>query len=351
MNSLNIDGRAIGPGKPTFVIAEIGVNHDGSVQKAIELARVAANCGADAVKLQIFRAAQLMHPTGTFAQYQSSRAIGADHPADMLRRYELSTEEVRKVVHCIRELNLIPLATPFSPPDMEIVESFHLPAVKVASPDLVNQLLLRRITRYGRPILLSTGAATIDEVEITVGWLRDWDTDFALLHCISSYPTPAEQANLCWINELARRFDVPVGYSDHTIETLSGAFAAAAGAMIVEKHLTLDCSGKGPDHAASADPPHFERYVKQIREADRMRGTPGKSVLNIEGDVRCVSRQSLVLRRDVRAGEILREDDLTAQRPGTGIPAAEIDRVVGRRVMRAMNAGSLLQFEMLLQAA
>jgi sialic acid synthase SpsE len=113
----------------------------------------------------------------------------------------------------------------------------------------------------------------------------------------------------------------------------------------------LDCSAKGPDHAASADPLHFERYVKQIRDADRMRGTPGKLVLEIESDVRLVSRQSLVLRRDVRAGEILREEDLTVQRPGTGIPAAEIDRVVGRRVTRPMHAGSLLQIEMLSQAA
>jgi N,N'-diacetyllegionaminate synthase len=355
MNQLNIDGREIGPGRNTFIIAEIGVNHDGSVQKAIELVRVAAHCGADAIKLQLFRASLLMHSTSQFAEYQKQRGgagiSGNESPADMLRRYELSVDDVRKVVQAAREAKLVPLATPFSPPDMETVAGLRLPAVKVASPDLVNRLLLSRIAAYGRPMLLSTGAATMEEVETTVGWLRGWNANFALLHCVSSYPTPADQANLCWIGELAARFDVPVGYSDHTTETATGAFAAAAGAVVVEKHLTLDRASKGPDHASSADPLYFERYVKQIREADRLRGTPGKCVLPIEEDVRTVSRQSLVVRRSVKAGEILREEDLTVQRPGTGMSASMIDAAVGRRMTCAVQAGSLLQPEMLSDAA
>jgi sialic acid synthase SpsE len=351
MTHFSIDGREIGPGRATFVIAEIGVNHDGSVQKAIELVRVAANCGADAVKLQLFRAGLLMHASSTFAEYQKQRAGTTDSPADMLRRYELSAEEVRKVVHTVRELKLVALATPFSPPDLESVAALRLPAVKVASPDLVNRLLLRRIASYGRPMLLSTGAATMEEVETSVRWLREWKATFALLHCVSSYPTPPEHANLCWITELAARFSVPIGYSDHTTETVTGALAAAAGATIVEKHLTLDRNARGPDHATSADPVHFERYVKQIREADRLRGTPGKCVLEIEEDVRTVSRQSLVVRRDIKPGEILREEDLTVQRPGTGMPAAMIDQAIGRRVTRALHAGSLLQPDMFSDAA
>jgi len=353
MTKLSIGGREIGPGRNTFVIAEIGVNHDGSVQKAIELVRVAANCGADAIKLQLFRAGLLLHASSTFAEYQKQRGGGgsAESPADMLRRYELSVDDVRKIVHAARELKLVPLATPFSPSDMDTVAALRLPAVKVASPDLVNRLLLSRIAAYGRPMLVSTGAATMAEVDSSVAWLRGWNAKFALLHCVSSYPTPPDHANLCWISELAARFDVPIGYSDHTTETATGAFAAAAGAMIVEKHLTLDRSARGPDHAASADPLHFERYVKQIREADRLRGTPGKCVLEIEEDVRTVSRQSLVVRRDLKPGEILREEDLTVQRPGTGMPAAMIDDAIGRRVTRALQAGSLLQPDMLSDAA
>jgi sialic acid synthase SpsE len=269
----------------------------------------------------------------------------------MLRRYELSSHDVQKVVRAIREMNLVPLATPFSPPDVETITAMRLPAVKIASPDLVNRPLLSRVASYGRPMLLSTGAATMQEVDQCVGWLSEWGGSFALLHCVSGYPTPAEQANLCWIGELAARFNVPVGYSDHTTEVFTGALAVAAGATIIEKHLTYDRAARGPDHAASADPQQFQRYVRQIREAERMCGTPGKRVLDIELDVRKVSRQSLVVRRDIKSGHVLREEDLTVQRPGTGMPAALIMQAIGRKVIRPLPAGSLLQADMLVDDA
>jgi sialic acid synthase SpsE len=350
MRELKIESRVIGARFPTFVIAEIGVNHDGSLCKALELVRIAASCGADAVKLQIFRASMLLHASSSFADYQKRRA-NAETPADMLRRYELSADDIRKVVAAVRERKMIPLATPFSPGDMELVAGLRLPAVKVASPDLVNRPLLERIAGYGRPMLCSTGASTMDEVDTSVRWLREWDARFALLHCVSGYPTPAEHANLCWIGELGARFDVAVGYSDHTTSAATGALAAAAGAVIVEKHLTYDCGAKGPDHAVSADPHQFERYVRQVREADKLRGTPGKSVLDIEQDVRKVSRQSLVVRRDIKMGQVVREDDLTVQRPGTGMPAAMITQAVGRKASRPLQAGMLLQPDMLSGAA
>jgi N,N'-diacetyllegionaminate synthase len=347
---LKIDNRLVGHGRPTFVIAEIGVNHDGSAQRAVELVRIAKSCGADAVKIQLFRASLLMHSSSEFAEYQKQRAPG-DSPSDMLRRYELSSKDVQKVVRTIREMNLVPLATPFSPPDVETITAMRLPAVKIASPDLVNRPLLARAAALGRPLLVSTGAATIEEVERTVGWLRKWNAPFALLHCVSGYPVPAAQANLCWIQELAQRFGVPVGYSDHTTDVLTGALAAAAGALVVEKHLTYDRSARGPDHSASADPDQFFRYVKQIREADQMRGAPGKRVLPVEEDVRTLSRQSLVVRREMKAGEVLRLQDLAVQRPGTGLSPALIEEAVGRKIARPLPAGAILQSDMLSDAA
>jgi sialic acid synthase SpsE len=246
---------------------------------------------------------------------------------------------------------MVPLATPFSPADVETVARLRLPAVKIASPDLVNRPLLAQAAAYGRPLLISTGASTMDEVDETMRWVGEWRAQAALLHCVSSYPAPAAQANLCWIHELAARFDVAVGYSDHTAEAMAGALAAAAGAAVIEKHLTYDRGAKGPDHAASADPQQFARYVKLVREADALRGAPGKRVLEIEQDVRTVSRQSLVMRRELKAGEVLREQDVTVQRPGTGLPAALITWAVGRRVTRALAAGALLQWDMLADAA
>jgi len=346
LSTIQIDGRTIGPTHPPFVVAEIGVNHDGSLQKALQLVDAAAACGADAVKLQIFRAQALLHPSAVFAQYQKN-STSAENPFEFLKQYELSHEDIRRVVQRIRDRKMIPLATPFSPADVEIIDSMRLPGVKIASPDLVNRPLLECAAGLGKPLLISTGAATMDEVEETVGWLRDWDAPFALLHCISAYPVKNNLANLAWIDELAYRFDCPVGYSDHTTSTLAGALATAAGACVIEKHLTYDREAKGPDHAASSDPQLFDRYVRQIRDAQEFRGAPGKTVLPVEEDVRMVSRQSLVLRRTLFPGSTLKREDLTVQRPGTGLPAALITRAIGRRVVRVAPAGSLLQWDML----
>jgi N,N'-diacetyllegionaminate synthase len=350
MTEIQIDTRVLGPGRKTLVIAELGVNHDGLVQRALDLVVAAASCGADAVKLQVFRANALMHASSSMAEYQKQRAK-AESPIDMLRKYELTSAEMRRVVQRIRELNMIPLATPFSSQDLEVIASMRLPAVKIASPDLVNRPLLEEAAALRLPLLVSAGGATRDEVATSVGWMREWRSQYAMLHCVSAYPTPNEQANLCWIAELAREFDCPVGYSDHTTDVVSGALSVAAGACIVEKHLTYDRSAKGPDHAASADPQQFERYVKRIREAEALIGTPGKRVLPIEEDVRKVSRQSLVVKRSLKPGELLRPEDLTFQRPGTGLPAAMMTQAVGRRVSREITAGAMLEWDMLTDAA
>lgn len=344
--SFDIAGRQIGPDHPTFVIAEIGVNHDGDVQKAIELVRIAAACGADAVKLQVFRAATLMHPSCTLAKYQKERVSDND-AIDMLRRYELNRDELRVVVKAITEAKLIPLATPFSPNDVDTIASLRLPAIKIASPDLVNRPLLYEAVQLGRPMLLSTGAATMDEVRTTVGWMKDHFARFAMLHCVSSYPCDLDKANLCWVTELDRALDVPVGYSDHTTHALAGAMAVSAGAVIVEKHLTYDRNARGPDHSASADATQFERYVRHIRDAEALRGMAGKRVLDCEQDVRHVSRQSLVARRTLLVGEEIRVEDLTVQRPGTGISAALWAEVIGQRAAQQIPAGSILQPEMI----
>ena len=331
------------------MIAEIGVNHDGSLQRAMELVEVAAHCRADAVKLQVFRAQTLMHGSGAFAAYQKKQCHDAD-PATMLRKYELQPSEIDEIVEAIRDRGMLPIATPFSISDVQMLVPLNLPALKIASPDLVNRPLLLRAAELHKPLLVSTGAATMDEVAQAVDWLQHIGVPFALLHCISSYPTASHEANLCWIGELSQRFDVPVGYSDHTMDSLSGALAVAAGACIVEKHLTYDCHAVGPDHAASADPTQFAEYVRLIRTAARLRGRPGKRVLAVEEEVRRVSRQSLVLRRDVRSGELLQTDDLMIQRPGTGIPAAMNERVIGRRMLRSLEAGTLLQWDMISDA-
>jgi N,N'-diacetyllegionaminate synthase len=338
------------PKDRTMVIAEIGVNHDGSVDRAIELVHAAARCGADAVKLQCFKAERLMHSSTQFAQYQE-RSILDESPIDMLRRYEMNESELGRIVAEIKRLKLIPLATPFSPEDVETIQSLDLPAIKIASPDIVNWPLLQRAARTRLPLLISTGAANLNEISSSVAWLRGWNAQFALLHCISSYPTPSDQANLCWIAELGERFHVPVGFSDHTTEMMAGAMAVSAGAMFLEKHLTYDRNAVGPDHAASLDPEGFAEYVRLVRLANEMRGRSGKKVLEIERDVRTVSRQSLVAAYDLPAGHRIAERDLRVQRPGTGIPASALPSIVGQRTSHAVKAGEMLTWQILSNAA
>ncbi len=342
---MQIDTHPIGPGHPVFVIAEVGVNHDGSVGTALDLVRRAADAGADAVKVQLFDADRLLHPSAGFAAYQTGQA---DCPRAMLRKYQFDDRAAETVIDAARDAGLVPLATPFSPADVAVIERLGLPAVKIASPDLVNPVLLERAAELNVPLLVSTGAATGEEVWEAAGLLHQLRAEFALLHCVSSYPAAAADAHLNWIKRLSEEHGVPVGYSDHATDPLAGALAVAAGARIVEKHLTHDRAAAGPDHAASADPGQFAEYVRLIRAAEKLLGGTGeKRVLPCEADVRRVSRQSLVLSRDVPAGVPLREADLTVQRPGAGVPAAAVRRVVGLPLKTALPAGTLLEWGML----
>jgi N-acetylneuraminate synthase/N,N'-diacetyllegionaminate synthase len=350
MNDIEIGRTRFSRGGRTMVIAEIGVNHDGKLERALELVRAAAKCDADAVKLQIFRADKLMHESAAFATYQKSSILDAT-PIDMLRRFEMEESELREIVEAIVKAGMIPLATPFSLEDVPLIESLNLPAIKIASPDIVNWPLLKSAAKTGLPLLVSTGAANVNEISSSVAWLRGWNASFALLHCISSYPTPPKSANLCWIRELAERFDVAVGYSDHTTEVISGALAVASGASVIEKHLTYDCSAAGPDHAASLDPEDFRDYVSLVRLACDMRGGGDKRVLDIERDVRMVSRQSVVAARDLLPGHVIQEYDLTVQRPGTGIPASALPSIVGRRIGHTIKAGQMLSWQLISDAA
>ncbi len=340
---LRLGDRNVGIGAPAFVIAEIGVNHDGSVTRALELVGHARDAGADAIKLQLFSAGRLVHPCAGLADYQ--RTAGETDQTAMLRRFELAAGEVQRIVDAARDAGLVPLATPFSPEDLEQIERLDLPAIKLASPDLVNPLLLDAAADSGRAILASTGAADEAEIIWAADRLRGRHAPFALLHCVSSYPTPDPAAQLRRVDTLRRTGEWVVGLSDHTQSELAGALAVAAGASVIEKHLTHDRRAAGPDHAASADPLMFRRYVEAIRQAEVLLGDGrGERVPQAcEADVRRESRQSLVARVDISAGATIARWMLTCQRPGTGLPAAMLDAVIGQRTARPLLAGAMLQ--------
>jgi len=326
---VKIGEREIGTG--VYIIAEIGVNHDGSAQRALDLIDECARAGADAVKFQSFTARELMSSACELAGYQKD--AGETNAIEMLARLQLSADELCACIARAHERGIHAIVTPFTLHDLELMRPVAWDAFKTASPDIINRPLLDAIASDGRPMIVSTGASTIEEVERAIGWLAHAHDRTAYLQCVSSYPTDGAAACLKGIADISRRCRCPVGYSDHTTSVATGAIAVGAGASILEKHVTHNRNAAGPDHAASLEVPEFCEYVRLAREAAEMMST-GKQVLDIEQDVRRLSRQSVVTTRAIQKGETVARDALTIKRPGTGIEPWRIESIVGRTAAR-----------------
>ena len=322
-----------------FVVAEIGVNHDGDPARALELVDAAASSGADAIKMQWFEAKRLVSASADLVDYQ--KAAGETDPTGMLQRLELDRDAMVAVIDRARTHGLKSIVTVFSPELVPVAAELEWDAFKTASPDLVNRPLLEALAGDGRPLILSTGCSTIPEISDALDWVGR--KNLALLHCVSSYPTPVADAALGGIPALAETFGLPVGYSDHTTDPCTGGLAVAAGASILEKHLTWNVDAPGPDHAASMSPGRFGEYVAFARRSALMFGRRTKHVLPSESEVRTGARQSLAFMRDLTAGTIITAEDLTTMRPGNGISPACLPEILGLRLARDVRRGTLIQ--------
>ena len=338
---LHIGDRRVSIEDPPFIIAEIGVNHDGSVERAIDLVHAAANAGADAVKMQWFEAKRLVGERGSVAAYQ--RRSGFRDQAKMLSDLELSAGEMAKVVEAAQQAGIASMVTVFSTELVDAARALDWDAWKTASPDLVHRPLLEALAEDGRPMLVSTGASELDEVVRARDWLSGSETGF--LHCVSAYPTPQGAAALSGIQAIAAATGRPCGYSDHTAETTTGGLAVAAGACILEKHLTWSREAEGPDHVASMEPEGLGSYVDFVRRAHGAMGEDGKSIGDLERDVRRVARQSLRAAVDLPKGAILSSGDLVVKRPGDGLEPWRLPEIVGRRVLRVIPADQAIRIE------
>jgi sialic acid synthase SpsE len=331
---MRIGDRLIDADHEPFVIAEIGVNHDGSVERAVELVDAAARAGADAVKLQLFETDRLLSRAAKLAAYQERG--GTNDPFAMLRALELSTHDMTPIVERAHRSGLHAIVSIFSVELVDHAERLPFDAWKTASTDLINRPLIERMCATDRPIILSTGAATMDEVAETIVWIGDHPHLF--MHCVSAYPTPDEDAALGARLAMMRLTPRALGYSDHTAAVDTGALAVASGACMLEKHFTYDRGAPGPDHAASLDEAQFAEYVRLARRAWRMRGRIEKTVSAIEQDVRAVSRQSITTTRPLAPGHTVERGDLTIKRPGTGLPPVHLESTIGRRIARPVEA-------------
>ena len=334
-DTFQIGDRCIGEHALPYVIAEIGVNHDGSVDRAIQLVREAAAAGADAVKFQWFRADDLVAAGTETAEYQLVQ--GEDDQHSLLKGLELEAAQMAQVVDLAHSLEMHAITTVFCESLVEDARKLPWDAWKVASPDLVHRPLLERLGDDGRPIILSTGAATLEEVLRAQSWLPNAHVSF--LQCLSAYPAEEAEASLSGIAVLASATGRQCGYSDHTIEETTGGLAVAAGATILEKHFTYSTDARGPDHAASLQPDGLARYIQFAHRAHRAMGPRGeKAPQSSESNVRVVSRQSLRAARTLIAGDVLECDDLHIKRPADGLEPWKLEMVVGRTLTRSLQS-------------
>jgi N-acetylneuraminate synthase/N,N'-diacetyllegionaminate synthase len=343
MTRVDIAGRQLGDGHPPFVIAEAGVNHNGQRALALDLVDAAAESGADAVKFQTFSANRLVTADAAQAAYQQHRAA-ASSQREMLRALELEPTALRAARDRATARGLLFLSTPFDIGAVELLAELEVPAYKIGSGDLTNVVLLRAVARHQRPVLLSTGMATLSEIDAAVAVLAAaGDPPLVLLQCTSAYPAPVASANLRAMDTLNERYGTPVGYSDHTDGIAVAIAASSLGAAVIEKHLTLNRSLPGPDHAASLEPAQFAAMAVGIRDAYDALGSPDKAPTDEERQNRQVARRSLVLTRALIAGEAISVSDLDAMRPAEGISPLRIDEVVGRHAAHGLPAGKPLQ--------
>lgn len=334
-----IGDRYVGGDAPAFVIAEAGVNHDGSLDKAHRLVQAAAQAGADAVKFQTFDPNTLVTSTAPAAAYQQETS-GAVDQHSMLAGLTLPDEAWSELAAAASELGLIFMSTPFDIGSLHQLIDLGMPAVKVSSGDVTNHVLLRAIAATEKPVILSTGASTMEEVGRALDVLSA-APGVAVLHCVTAYPSSLEDSNLRVIPALADTFGRVVGWSDHTVGNESAMLAVAVGAKIIEKHLTLDRDSHGPDHRASADPDQLGAYVNQIRSTEAALGTGVKLPTSAELDNRDLVRRSLHARHQLASGHVLRADDLDALRPATGLTADT--PYIGSVLTRALAAGDAVE--------
>ena len=348
MNVVNVNDRKVGPGQPCFIVAEAGVNHNADVELAKQLVDGALAAGADAVKFQTWVTEQVIAPDAPTAEYQR-RSLGAPQTQfEMAKGLELTHGDFREISAYARERRMLFFSTPDDEPSVDFLEELDVPLFKIGSAEVTNLPFLRYVARKGRPIILSTGMATLGEVETAVRAIEDTgNRQLVVLHCVSSYPADPAACNLRAMTTLASAFDYPVGFSDHTLGIMVPIAAVALGACVLEKHLTIDKRLPGPDHAASVEPTELRSMVQAIRTVERALGDGVKRPVPAEIEMKRIVRRALVTTTAIKAGETIAPEHLALRRTCGGLPAEYLSLVIGRRANRNLDANCVIMLEML----
>lgn len=333
-NPININGRAIGADNPIWIIAEAGVNHNGDLALAIELVHAARESGADCVKFQTFRADDLVSKSSPKAKYQLETTDANQSQYEMLKALELKAEDFVRLKEECDKIGICFLSTPYNTGDIDLLESIGTPAYKIASAMSVEPHLLKYVARTGKPVLVSTGMCTMEEVRHTANILRNAGNEqFILYQCTTDYPSRLEDVNLRAMQTIARGTGALVGYSDHCESFTASIAAVALGACSIERHFTLDKTLPGPDHKASSDPQEFAQLVRMIREVDIAMGNAEKKPSPRELDNKVAMRRGIVARNSLSSGAVIAATDIAFKRPLQGVAPNEYEQLIGKRLV------------------
>ena len=328
----------------TFIIAEAGVNHNGSFELAKKLVDKAVWAGADCIKFQTFNSKNLVSKNAQKAEYQKKTTDSSESQLDMLKKLELSKEEFVELRDYCNQKGIMFLSTPFDLESIDFLASIGVRTWKIPSGEITNYPFLRAIGKRKESVIMSTGMCTLDEVRDTIKVLKDFGTtDITLLHCTTEYPAPYDSVNLNAMLTLQNEFAFKVGYSDHTNGIEIPVAAVAMGATVIEKHFTLDKNMEGPDHKASLEPDELKQMVQSIRNVEAALGDGTKQPSDVEKKNIAIARKSIVAACDIKKGEMFTEENLTAKRPGNGISPMNWAEVLGKIAKRDFSEDELIE--------
>lgn len=328
-----------------FIIAEAGVNHNGSTELAKKLIDVAVHSGADAIKFQTFKAENLVSKKAQKAEYQKQTTDSKESQFEMIKKLELDVDTHQALMAYCAEKNILFLSTPFDHDSINLLNKLELDIFKIPSGEITNSPYLKQIGALNKQVILSTGMANLGEIEAALAVLVSAGTQrkrITVLHANTMYPTPMEDVNLKAMQTIGQAFDIAYGYSDHTLGIEVDIAAVAMGASVIEKHFTLDKTMEGPDHKASLEPDELKAMVKAIRNIELALGSRVKQVSNSERPNMAVARKSLIAKIDIKQGEQFTENNLTIKRPGTGISPMRWDEMIGQTAQKNYLADDLI---------
>ncbi|AEG18372.1 N-acetylneuraminate synthase [Methanobacterium paludis] len=329
-----------------FIMAEAGVNHNGSLNLAKKLIDAAKESGADAVKFQTFKTENLVTKNAEKAEYQKETTT-ENSQYEMIKKLELSEDNFRELAKYADEKDIIFLSTPFDFESVDLLDEIGVPAFKLGSGELTNFPLLEHVASKGRPVILSTGMATMDEIKEAVKLFEDKTNDLILMHCVTSYPAKIDDINLKVIETLRSTFKLPVGFSDHTLGIEMPIAAVALGSCVIEKHFTLNKNLDGPDHKASLEPADFKKMVLAIRNVEKGMGTGIKELTIEEKEIKKIARKSIVARANIPSETVITEEMLAIKRPGTGIEPKFLKSLIGKTTTSKIKKDDFLRWNLI----